>query len=87
MGTFFSLLVTMYFRAVWRDSRGFERTSHFVARFCAVSLAFLICLSAADGKDIRVGGDAGWTLRSQYADIEASVGDRLVSDRVVSCCC
>lgn len=86
-GHLFLTLATMYFRAVRRGSTGFEQTSHFGARLCAVSLAFLICLSAADGKDIRVGGDAGWTLRSQYADIEASVGDRLVSDRVVSCCC
>ena len=51
----------------------------------ALSVVFLIFLSPTEGKDIKVGGEAGWTHTTQYADIEASVGDRLVSRAVCPC--
>ena len=50
-----------------------------------LSIVFLIFLSPTEGKDIKVGGEAGWTQKIQYADIEASVGDRLVSRAVSPC--
>ena len=51
-------------------------------RFCAWSVIFFNLFSATEGKDIKVGGEAGWTHVTKYADIEASVGDRLVSGGV-----
>ena len=44
---------------------------------CFALLAAFVLPSAA--KDIKVGGEVGWTHAGRFADIEASVGDRLVS--------
>ena len=53
-------------------------------RLCAWSVILLTVFSATEGKDIKIGGEAGWTHTTEYADIEASVGDRLVSADVSS---
>lgn len=58
-----------------RESRGH---THFI-RCCVVLIAFSILFSATQGKDIKVGGNAGWAHTASYTDLEAVVGDRLVS--------
>ncbi|KAL3145704.1 hypothetical protein ABBQ32_003237 [Trebouxia sp. C0010 RCD-2024] len=57
-----------------RESRGH---THFI-RCCVVLIAFSILFSATQGKDIKVGGNAGWAHTASYTDLEAVVGDRLV---------
>lgn len=61
------------------ESRG---PAHFVRccpSICVLLLILSVLFSPTQCKDIKVGGAAGWTHTASYTDLEAVVGDRLVS--------
>ena len=59
-------------------SRSQDVVSHPATFFALLAVCSAFALPSA-AKDVKVGGEVGWTHLGRFADIEASVGDRLVS--------
>ena len=57
-----------------------QRTVTPIASLCIWLLVAFAGISSARGRDVQVGGEQGWTKSGSFDDLNAVVGDRLVSD-------
>ncbi len=64
---------------ITRESHGRTHFNRCWRSSCVLLITLATLLPATQGKDITVGGTAGWTHTASYTDLEAVVGDRLVS--------
>ena len=70
---------TAHMHDLTRKSCRGQPSRFYATSYCVFAITCILLVTTTSGKDIRVGGDIGWTQTASFADVEAFVGDRLVS--------